>query len=282
MNLLMIRLLAVSALFVTIGMAERTREVIQYDNVALEVIEEGRGPLVVLLPSLGRDSEEFDPLAEAIAAAGFRVVRPQPRGFGRSTGPMEKITLHDLARDVAEVIEHENEGPAIVAGHAFGHFVAKMTAVDFPKVVRGVVLIGAAEKKPDPEVQKAVAIASDPTKPEADRLDALKDVFFSSGNDPTPWLKGFHANVRQAEIIARDATPQSAYWSAGKAPILDIQGEDDPYRPPDSSTELIDELGARRVTVVRISDAAHAIAVEQPQAVADAIIQWARMLPRER
>jgi pimeloyl-ACP methyl ester carboxylesterase len=279
---LTIRLLAVPALFATMGMAQSTREVVQYDNVALEVIEEGHGPLVVLLPSLGRDSEEFDPLAGAIAAAGFRVVRPQPRGFGRSTGPMENLTLHDLARDVAELIEHENDGPAIVAGHAFGHFVAKMTAVDFPKLVRGVVLIGAAEKRPDPEVQKDVAIATDPTKPEAERLESLKEVFFAPGNDPTAWLKGFHANVRQAEAAARDATPQSAYWSAGKAPILDIQGEDDPYRPPDSSTELIEELGARRVTVVRISDAAHAIAVEQPQAVADAIIEWARMLPRER
>lgn len=282
MNLLMIRLLAVPAFFATMSMAQRTREVVQYDNVAIEVIEEGRGPLVVLLPSLGRDSEEFDPLAGALAAAGFRVVRPQPRGFGRSTGPVQNITLHDLARDVAQVIEHENDGPAVIAGHAFGHFVAKMTAVDFPKLVRGVVLIGAAEKKPDPEVQKAVAIATDPGKPEAERLDALKEVFFSPGNDPTPWLKGFHAEVRQAEIIARDGTPQSAYWSAGKAPILDIQGEDDPYRPPDTSTELIEELGAKRVTVVRISDAAHAIAVEQPQQVADAIIEWVRNLPRER
>lgn len=282
MHPLIFRFLAVPALLASLAMAQRTREVIRYDKVAIEVIEEGRGPLVVLLPSLGRDSEEFDPVAADLASAGFRVVRPQPRGFGRSTGPMQKITLHDLARDVAAVIEYEHDGPAIVAGHAFGHFVAKMTAVDFPKLVRGVVLIGAAEKKPDPEVQQAVAIATDPTKPEADRLENLKKVFFAPGNDPTPWLKGFHASVRRAEITARDATPQAAYWSAGTAPILDIQGEDDPYRPPDSSTEMVEALGVNRVTVVRIPDAAHAIMVEQPRQVADAIIDWARNLPRVR
>ena len=88
------------------------------DNVTIEVIAEGSGPLIVLLPSLGRDSEEFDPIAEQIAKAGFRVVRPQPRGYGASTGPLQNITLHDLAKDLAQVIENEHAGPAILAGDA--------------------------------------------------------------------------------------------------------------------------------------------------------------------
>src|SRR5579872_3187631 len=118
------RLLALLVLAAATAMAQRTREVLRRDDVRIEVIAEGRGRLLVLLPSLGRDSEEFDPVAEQLAAAGLRVLRPQPRGYGRSTGPMTHITLHDYARDVAAVIEHENAGPAILAGHAFGHFVA--------------------------------------------------------------------------------------------------------------------------------------------------------------
>jgi pimeloyl-ACP methyl ester carboxylesterase len=256
----------------------RTREIVRRDNVTIEVIAEGRGPLIVMLPSLGRDSEEFDPAAERIAAAGFRVLRPQPRGYGRSAGPMEKLTLHDFAKDVAVVIERENSGPAILAGHAFGHFVAKMTAVDFFKLVRGVILIGAAQKTPDPEVQRSVAIATDPAQPEAERLKHLRIVFFAPGNDARPWLTGFHANVRAAEIIARDATPQKEYYAAGNVPLLDIQGENDPYKPPSARNELVEEFGAKRVTVVRVPNAAHAIIVEQPKAVADAVVAWSRKL----
>jgi pimeloyl-ACP methyl ester carboxylesterase len=256
----------------------RTRDIVRRDNVAIEVIAEGRGPLIVMLPSLGRDSEEFDPAAQRIAAAGFRVLRPQPRGYGRSTGPMDNLTLHDLAKDVAAVIERENSGPAIIAGHAFGHFVAKMTAVDFPKLVRGVILIGAAQKTPDPAVQQSVAIASDPSQPEAERLKHLQIVFFAPGNDARLWLTGFHANVRAAEIIARDATPQKEYYAAGNVPLLDIQGENDPYKPPSARNELVDEFGAKRVTVVRVPHAAHAIIVEQPKAVADAVVAWSRKL----
>ena len=258
----------------------RSKYVVRYDGVTIEVIAEGRGPLIVLLPSLGRDSEEFDPCAARIAKAGFRVLRPQPRGYGGSTGPLQNITLHDLAKDVAKVIEKENAGPAILAGHAFGHFVAKMTAVDYPKLARGVVLIAASQKKADPQVQRYTAIASDVTQPASERLIGLQHVFFAPGHDAHIWLEGFHEDVQKSEVIARDATPQQVYWAAGTVPILDIQAESDPYRPPSSRNELVEEFGAKRMTTVLIPNAAHAVIVEQPAAVADAIIAWAKALPK--
>jgi len=258
--------------------AQRTREVLHKGDVSVEVIAEGRGPLVVLLASLGRDSEEFDPIAAKIAAAGFRVLRPQPRGYGQSKGPLKGLTLHDFARDVAMAIEHENAGPAILAGHAFGHFVAKMTAVDYPKLSRGIVLIAASQKVADPEVRRLTSIATDPTQPETDRLLALQRVFFAPGHDARVWLQGFHAVVQQAEAGARDATPQAEYWAGGTIPILDIQAENDPYRPPSSRNELVQEFGAARMSTVLIPHAAHAVVMEEPGLVADAIVQWARKL----
>jgi pimeloyl-ACP methyl ester carboxylesterase len=128
--------------------AERAREVVATNDerVRLEVIAEGRGPLVILLPSRGRDSEDFDAVAAGIAAAGFRVLRPQPRGAGGSVGPLKDLTLHDFARDMAAVIAQAGGGPAVIVGHAFGNWVARMTAVDYPKLVRGVVIVAAAAK----------------------------------------------------------------------------------------------------------------------------------------
>src|SRR5690242_2280953 len=85
--------------------AERSRELVRHDDVQIEVIAEGSGPAIVLLPSLARDSEDYDDVAAGLAAAGFRVLRPQPRGIGQSKGPMTNISLHDFARDIAEVIK---------------------------------------------------------------------------------------------------------------------------------------------------------------------------------
>ncbi len=256
----------------------RTRTVVKRDGVAIDLIAEGRGPLIVLLPSLGRDSEEFDPLAEQIAAARFRVLRPQPRGFGKSAGPIQNLTLHDYAHDVATVIEHEKAGPAVVAGHAFGHFVAKMTAVDYPNLVRAVILVAAAQKKSDPEVRRSLNIATDNTKPEADRIPYLQKVFFAPGHDPRKWLTGFHPAVQKAEEQARDGTPQAEYWSAGTAPLLDLQAESDPFRPRSTSSQLLDEFGAKRVSVVAIPNSSHALPVEQPRATAEAIVNYMRGL----
>ena len=67
--------------------SDRTRYFVSNGDARIEVIAEGAGPLVVLLPSRGRDSEDFDAIAAGIAKAGYRVLRPQPRGAGRSTGP---------------------------------------------------------------------------------------------------------------------------------------------------------------------------------------------------
>src|SRR5215510_5464276 len=103
--------------------AERTRSVVTYDDVRIDLVAEGAGPLVVLLPSRGRGSLDFDTFAAGIAQAGFRVLRPQPRGVGESRGPMSGLTLHDFARDMAAVIRHEGGGSAVMIGHAFGNWV---------------------------------------------------------------------------------------------------------------------------------------------------------------
>ena len=84
---------------------ERKRDIIPAGDARIDVITEGSGgPLLVMLPSSSRDSEDFDDVAAMLAAAGLRVLRPQPRGMGRSTGPLAGLTLHDYARDVAVVI----------------------------------------------------------------------------------------------------------------------------------------------------------------------------------
>src|SRR5262245_42699971 len=116
--------------------AAPTRTVIARGDVRIEVLAQGQGSLVVLLPSLGRGAADFDAVAERLADAGYRVLRPQPRGIGGSRGPLAGIDLHDCAADVAAVIAQGNNGPAFVVGHAFGNRVARMLATDRPELVR--------------------------------------------------------------------------------------------------------------------------------------------------
>ena len=257
---------------------ERTRSLVKYDTIEIDLIAEGRGPLIVLLPSRGRDSEDYDEVAAGLAKEGFRVLRPQPRGMHASKGPLKDITLHDLARDVATVIERENAGAAVIVGHAYGNWVARMTAVDHPTLVRGVVLAAAAAKKFPPRLSQLVSKSADMAVPEAERLAAMQEIFFASGNDPKIWLKGWWAEASEAQRLAAANVKQSDWWHAGTVPLFDLQAGIDPFKPKGTENELKDEF-PDRVTVAVIPYACHALLPEQPAAVVAAIAGWVRTLP---
>ena len=258
--------------------AERRSELVHYNDVQIDVVIDGSGPAVVLLPSLARDSDDYDEVAEGLAAAGFRVLRPKPRGIGRSTGPMTKITLHDFARDIAEVVKKLGGGKAVVVGHAFGNWVARMTAADYPGLVRGVVIAAAAAKQYAPELSIAVTTAGNLALSDADRLAALRFAFFAPGNDPTVWLNGWHPEIRDSQRAAVAAVKQDEWWSGGTAPLLDLQAANDPFKPEAKRDEMKNEFGSR-VTVMVIPNASHALIPEQPKAVVDALSRWIKSLP---
>jgi hypothetical protein len=85
---------------------------IRRGEVQIEVLAQGAGRRVVLLPSLGRGASDFDAMAERIAGAGYRALRPQPRGIGASRSPQPYADLHDCAADIAAVIESDDGGAA--------------------------------------------------------------------------------------------------------------------------------------------------------------------------
>lgn len=262
----------------------RTAEIVCAGDVAIETYVEGpaQGPAVVILPSTGRDgAEDFDDVAGRLAQAGFLVLRPQPRGIGASTGPMQGVSLHGLADDVALVIERLGHGRAVIVGHAFGHFVARMVAVDHPALVRGVVLAAAAASSYAPQVAAAPGKIANPATSEADRLATLQMAFFAPGHDARPWLHGWFPQVQrmQADSREKQGVQQSDWWSAGSAPLLELIPAADPFKPRDKWDEMKQSYGDRVTTVV-IPDASHALFPEQPAAVADAIIAWVGGLPQ--
>jgi pimeloyl-ACP methyl ester carboxylesterase len=265
--------------------AEPVREIAFYDDIRIEVLSEGRGPLVVMLPSRGRGAEDFDDVAGELVKAGFFVVRPQPRGAALSLGPMQNLTLHDLAHDIAAVIRIKGDGgPAILVGHAFGSWVARMTAVDHPDLVRGVVMVAAAAKAYPSgfagakELSEAVRKSGDYTLPSSERLKYLRQAFFAPNSNASLWLDGWHPAADEMQSAAGRATNQAEWWSGGAVPLLDLQGELDPFKPRAMQNEMRDEFGERAAVVV-VPHASHALIPEQPAAVSGAILAWIGKLP---
>ncbi len=74
---------------------ERRSELVHYNDIQIDVVIDGSGPAVVLLPSLARDSDDYDEVAEGLATADSVSCGRNRAALGRSHRPMTKITLHD-------------------------------------------------------------------------------------------------------------------------------------------------------------------------------------------
>ncbi len=250
-------------------------------SVHIEALDQGKGHVIVILPSKGRGANDYDEVARYLAADGYRVIRPEPRGVKGSKGPMDTPTLHDFAADVALVMDMAKTGPSVVVGHAWGSQPARVLAVDRPDLVNGIVLAAASigklpagsSEKPYGRMVEAIKGAGNYSLPEAKRIDYLKEAFFAPGNDPRPWLSGWYDKTHQAQDHARDSTPVELYWSGGNTvPILDLQGQHDAVVIPNILKSMLGD----RVEHKTIANAGHAMAPEQPRAMADAIAEFAQ------
>jgi pimeloyl-ACP methyl ester carboxylesterase len=81
--------------------------------------------------------------------------------------------------------------------------------------------------------------------------------------------------VTAAQIAADHVTPLDDWWEGGTAPLLAVQGLDDRRAPPGNGRALRDQMDAR-VRLVEIPQVGHLALLEQPQAVADAVMAFLR------
>lgn len=250
------------------------RTVVEAEGRRLAAAVRGQGPDVVLIPSHGRGAGDFDDLAGRLVAAGYRTTALDPRGVGESTGPDGPVTLHDLARDAAIVIEALCTPPVHVVGHANGQRIARCLAGDRPDLVDRLVLLACGGKVPgDAAAWALYDDIYDPALPRARRLEAVRRNFFPPGADASVWLDGWWQAAREIQDEANEATALEDWWHGGLAPMLVIQGANDIVAPCENGRLLAAEFG-ERVTVIDLPGLAHAMLPEQPRVIAERVLSW--------
>jgi pimeloyl-ACP methyl ester carboxylesterase len=109
----------------------------ELSEVRLHYVEQGEGPLVVLLHGFPEAWFGWRFQIPALAGAGFRVVAPDLRGFNRSSKPpgVSPYQLDHVAFDIKELIETLGERSACVAGHDWGGATGWELAMRHPEAV---------------------------------------------------------------------------------------------------------------------------------------------------
>jgi epoxide hydrolase 4 len=111
--------------------------------VRLHYVEAGEGPLVLLLHGFPEFWFSWRHQIPALAAAGFRVVAPDMRGYNLSSKPpaVADYRIDKLASDVPALIHELGERRAFIVGHDLGAAVAWHTAMLHPGVVERLAIL---------------------------------------------------------------------------------------------------------------------------------------------
>jgi epoxide hydrolase 4 len=115
------------------------------DGVRLHYVEAGRGPLVVLLHGFPQYWYLWRRQLAALAAAGFRAVALDMRGYNLSDKPagVASYRMGALVADVVGLVRHLGAERASVVGHDWGGAVAWAAAMRHPEVVERLVVLNA-------------------------------------------------------------------------------------------------------------------------------------------
>ncbi len=123
-------------------------------------LEEGEGPLVLLVHGFPDTAHTWDRVRPALAEAGYRAVAPFTRGYLPTEIPKQEAFDSDtLGRDLLALIEALGETSAIVVGHDWGASAAYSAAGLQPQRVRMLVTLAIphpAGLRPTPSLLWAV------------------------------------------------------------------------------------------------------------------------------
>ncbi len=191
-------------------------------NATITTHVRGNGPLVALVPSLGRAASDFDHLARRLTHAGYTTAAIDPRGLD-GAGIDEPLTLRDLAADTALAIETLELGTANLVGHRHGNRVSLCLTADRPDLVASLALLAAGGLvEPFTDALDAVWRIFDLGRDPAQRLLDVGFAFFATGNDVSAWRDGCYPAV--ADPRTRDPGLARSPGSAREWPALRRRG----------------------------------------------------------
>ncbi|MGW2684613.1 alpha/beta fold hydrolase [Streptomyces sp. NPDC001414] len=122
---------------------EGTHRVVSGGGRRIHLVEQGTGPLVLLVHGFPESWYSWRHQLPVLAAAGYRAVAIDVRGYGRSGGPADPdaYRMAELVEDNAFVVRALGEETAVVVGHDWGSVIAANSALLRPDVFRAVGLL---------------------------------------------------------------------------------------------------------------------------------------------
>jgi pimeloyl-ACP methyl ester carboxylesterase len=146
-------------------MTEIRERTVSTNGVELHVLEAGEGMPVVLAHGFPELAYSWRHQLPALADAGYRVIAPDQRGYGRSSRPdaIEDYDIEHLTGDLCGLLDELGEERAVFVGHDWGSLVVSSLALLRPDRVAAIVNMSVPflPRAPMPPVETMRAIFAD-------------------------------------------------------------------------------------------------------------------------
>jgi len=228
-------------------------------------------PALVFLHGLGRDHDQFVPLASSLIGSR-RVLSLDLPGFGASAELAGPRTWEPLAETVIDLIACLELGRVTLVGHSLGAAIAIVAAADRPEFVERLVLMTpSCYRSPlalDERLLQAPLLGRTVLRRAIGTNVLRRHVGFDARSTPQTWA-----------WLGELAAPSTieARVPRVRAPALIIWGREDRVAPWTHSTRLARELGRARLEIL---DCGHFPEAERPAVVGALVAEFVGVGPR--
>ena len=241
-------------------------------------------PTVILLHGLGVTGDSWLLQTPALTKAGFRVISPDIRGFGRSGFLDERISIATLAGDVLHLLNTLNIAPVHLVGISLGGVITLQTILDDPQAIYHAVLINTFAHLRPKSVRTWLYLAyrfftaSLLGLPYQARVVG-RNLF------PSPDQENLRQELYSQVVLANPKAYRRAIWALAQfdvrrrlseihTPVLVLTGELDTTVPAEIQAQLAHGIVNSKQII--IPGAGHGVTVEKPELVNNILLAFLR------
>jgi pimeloyl-ACP methyl ester carboxylesterase len=243
----------------------------------------GTGPLVIMLPGMGALRTEYRYLAPFLCNAGYRVVTFDLRGQGESDANWSEYTIPAVGRDILQLIDHLDAGPAHVIGTSFSPGAVIWAAAERPEAIHSLTLISPFVRDAKISLGQRIALAILLRGPWKVRnwITYYRSLYpTNKPADFEEYLESLRDNLKEPgrfkammTLGSSSRKPSEERFDKVEQPVLVIMGNKDPdWSDPDSEAQfIVDALSAE---LLMVNGAGHYPQTEMPEQVAPTILEF--------
>lgn len=250
------------------------------NNLKVNFKVAGQGPAVLILHGWGSSSASWSKVQELLSAKGYRVICPDFPGFGKSKPPKKAWSVTDYTNWTFNFTKSQKLDKFFILAHSFGGRIAVKFVVEFPEMVKALILCDSAGIKRKPDFKtKTIFLVSKMgnalfgTEILAKFKGKARDVFYTFLRHKDYVRASGVMKETIKKVLEEDLSP---YLLKINTRTLTLWGEKDKTVPIEDAHTFKDKIKDSQLKILR--GVAHSPHLQAPQKLIDIILNFLQTL----